>query len=91
MIFLNKDWEKMSLNEEILHFGYYHRYWNKDGTVNKDFYSDAISGLVLDLKEKKENALNFFYSVINPVIKDFCGDAYNTTGLARCCIPVFCS
>lgn len=68
MIFLNEYWEQMSLNGDIPHFGYYHRYWNKDGTVNKNFYSDAISGLILDLKEKKENALNFFYSVINPLI-----------------------
>lgn len=77
-IFTNESWEQVSLNGGIPHFGYYHRYRNRDGSVNPEFYSDAISGLVLDLKEKKENALNFFFSVIDP---------YIAKGISICVVP----
>lgn len=77
-IFLNDRWEQLSLNGGIPHFGYYHRYRNPDGSINPEFYSDAISGLVLDLKEKKENALNFFYSAIDHDINH---------GITLCVVP----
>ena len=60
-VFTNNEWEKLSLDGEILTYGYYRRYRLPDGTVNPAFRTDKISGLILDLKEKKESALNFFF------------------------------
>ena len=53
-VFINDEWENISLNGEILSYGYYHRYWNPDGTVNPEFKKDLISGKILDLKEKNQ-------------------------------------
>lgn len=62
-VFTNDIWEKMSIDEDVvIHFGYYRRYRLNDGTVNPDFRSDKISGLILDVKEKKEKGLNYFYN-----------------------------
>lgn len=67
-IFKNDNWEKMSLDGEILSYGYYHRYRNPDGSVNPDFKKDLISGKILDLKEKKERAIAFFFEQLDSEI-----------------------
>ncbi len=59
-IFVNEKWEQLSKEGYIPHFGYYHRYRLPDGQINEEFHSDKISGLILDVKEKKEKALNYF-------------------------------
>ncbi len=67
-IFENDNWEKLSLNNEVVQYGYYYPYRNPDGSVNPNFYKDRISGYILDVKEKKEKALNYFYNVLNTEI-----------------------
>ncbi len=69
-IFTNDDWEKISLEnaDRILHFGYYRRYRLPDGSVNPDFRADRISGLILDVKDKKERGLNYFYTQLQSEI-----------------------
>lgn len=69
-VFINDEWENISLNGEILSYGYYHRYWNPDGTVNLEFKKDLISGKILDLKEKKERAIAFFFNQLDGEICD---------------------
>lgn len=77
-VFKNEDWEELSKAGQIIHYGYYHRYRMKDGSVNPEFRTDAISGLILDLKEKKERGLNFFYSMLQDAIED---------GITICVVP----
>lgn len=67
-VFENDNWETLSQNGEIVQYGYYYPYRNPDGTVNPDFYKDRISGYILDVKEKKEKALNYFYNALNSEI-----------------------
>lgn len=61
-IFENEQWENLSLNDEIVLYGFYHRYW-VNGMKNQAF--NAYSGKILDLKEKKERGLSFFYNLLN--------------------------
>lgn len=67
-IFLVDEWETISINGGIPHYGYYHRYRLPNGEINKDFYADRISGLILDVKEKKERGLNYFYQQLENLI-----------------------
>lgn len=77
-IFLVEEWEKISINDGIPHYGYYHRYRLANGEVNKEFYSDMISGLILDVKEKKERGLNYFYQQLAGLI---------SKGVTVCVVP----
>lgn len=77
-IFVNDEWEKLSNEGEILNFGYYRRYRMPDGSINPDFRKDIISGLILDVKEKKEKGLNYFYQNLQDQIEK---------GIAICVVP----
>lgn len=77
-VFTNSEWERLSLEGNVLTYGYYHKYHLRDGTVNPAFRADKISGLILDLKEKKESALQFFFSVLRD---EFCH------GISVCVVP----
>ena len=68
-IFVDDNWEEMSIKGEIPHLGYYQRYRLPDGTVNPEFRKDRISGRILDLKQKDELAINFFFAQIDPEIE----------------------
>ncbi len=77
-VFKNIEWEKLSIAGGIPHFGYYRPYRMPDGTVNPRFREDGISGLILDVKDKRESGLNFFFSVLNPEIEE---------GITICVVP----
>ena len=68
-IFVDDNWEEMSIKGEIPHLGYYQRYRLPDGTVNPEFRKDRISGRILDLKQKDELAINYFFAQIDPEIE----------------------
>ncbi len=68
-IFYNDTWEEMSKDGEIVRYGLYHRYWNQDKTRNQAF--DVCSGRILDVKEKKENGISYFY---NQLDEEICKD-----------------
>lgn len=77
-IFTNKLWDEISMRGEILHCGYYHRYRNPDGSVNPGFYTDKISGYILDVKEKKARGMSYFYEQLrNEICK----------GVSICVVP----
>lgn len=63
MIFMDRE---KDLSDEIYSIGNYHSYWSY-GEKNPNF--DAYSGLLLDLKEEKEDALNHFHRIITSLIK----------------------
>lgn len=70
-IFTNDIWEELSKENEILSYGTYHRYRLADGSVNPSFRKDIVSGLILDVKEKKEKGLNYFFNALcNEIEKD---------------------
>ena len=77
-IFIDPDKERSSLRNEIITYGLYRRYRMPDGTVNPEFRVDTISGRILDLKEGKESALNFFFREISDEI---------CKGIAICVVP----
>lgn len=65
-IFYNQDWEDASENGQVVLCGFYHRYWNIDRTRNQAF--DMFSGRILDVKEKKEKGISYFYRQLDEEI-----------------------
>lgn len=67
-IFTNDEWEELSLYNGIPHLGYYRPYYMPDGSINPEFRKEKLSGLILDLKEKRPEALDYFFNMINDEI-----------------------
>lgn len=65
-IFLNEEWEAFSENGQVVLCGFYHRYWNVDRTRNQAF--DMFSGRILDVKDKKEKGISYFYQQLDEEI-----------------------
>lgn len=65
-IFYNEIWEEASENGQVVLCGFYHRYWNLDKTRNQAF--DMFSGRILDVKEKKEKGISYFYQQLDEEI-----------------------
>lgn len=64
-VFFNDEWDK---SEDVVVYGHYHRYWiGNEVNPNWDIYSRKI----LDLKQGKEVAINFFYNLLN---QELCKD-----------------
>ena len=62
-VFYNDNWENVTRNGRVALCGLYHRYRNPDNTKNPSF--DMYSGRILDLKEKKEIGISYFYSLLD--------------------------
>lgn len=75
-IFTNGQWEELSLQGEVVICGYYHRYRNKDGSHNNSF--DMFSGRILDLKDKKENGIRYFFNQLDDELCE---------GITICVVP----
>ena len=65
-IFYNEMWEDLSENGQVVLCGFYHRYWNPDKTRNQAF--DMFSGRILDLKDKKERGISYFFQQLDEEI-----------------------
>ena len=65
-IFSNMDWERASENGQVVLCGFYHRYWNSDRTKNQAF--DMFSGRILDVKDKKEKGISYFFQQLDEEI-----------------------
>ena len=65
-VFYNDNWEEISENGQVVLCGFYHRYWNPDKTRNQAF--DMFSGRILDVKEKKEKGISYFFQQLNEEI-----------------------
>ncbi len=77
-VFNNEFWNDIADRNEIVFYGYYHKYRLPNGDVNKEFYADKISALILDVKDKNESGLNFFFAQLQSEIKD---------GITICVVP----
>ena len=75
-IFVHDEWEKLSMNGIVILCGFYHRYWNYDGTRNQAF--DMFSGRILDVKEKKERGISYFFQQLDDEI---------CKGVSICVVP----
>jgi hypothetical protein len=65
-IFYNEEWEDALDEGRVVLCGYYHRYWNPDRTKNQAF--DMFSGRILDVKEKKEKGIDYFFRQLDDEI-----------------------
>jgi predicted amidophosphoribosyltransferase len=75
-IFCNECWEEISENGQVVLCGFYHRYWNPDKTRNQAF--DMFSGKILDVKEKKERGISYFFQQLD---EEIC------KGVSICVVP----
>ena len=57
MVFTNPDWNGTG---EIVVYSNYHKYWIDRERGIKNPYFDVFSGKILDLKESKGQAIDFF-------------------------------
>lgn len=77
-IFCNEEWESVSENGQVVLCGFYHRYWNTDRTRNQAF--DMFSGRILDVKDKKEKGISYFFQQLD---EEIC------KGVAICVVPSY--
>ncbi|MBE5838869.1 phosphoribosyltransferase [Butyrivibrio sp.] len=65
MVFSNDAWNNTG---EIVVYSNYHKYWLDRERQIKNPLFDVFSGKILDLKNGKESAINFFYNLIDSEI-----------------------
>ena len=71
MIFTDSTLNGENQLQEVKYIDVYYPYWIKDqyGNKIKNPKFDNFSGLILDLKEGKPQAINHFYKVVHPQIR----------------------
>lgn len=75
MVFKNDKWNGTG---EIVVYSNYHKYWLDRERRIKNPLFDVFSGKILDLKEGKNTAINYFYNLINEEICE---------GVTICVVP----
>lgn len=75
MVFVNEEWNK---SEDIVVYSNYHKYWLDRERGIKNPLFDVFSGKILDLKQGKNEAINYFYNLINVEICE---------GVTICVVP----
>ena len=65
MVFINDAWNNTG---DIVVYSNYHKYWLDKERTQKNPLFDVFSGKILDLKEGKESAVEYFYNLIDAVI-----------------------
>lgn len=75
MVFVNSEWNN---TDEIVVYSNYHKYWLDRERKIKNPLFDIYSGRILDLKEGKKQAVNYFYNLINAEINE---------GVTICVVP----
>lgn len=75
MVFVNESWNN---TDEIIVYSNYHKYWlDKERRIKNPLF-DVYSGKILDLKDGKNQAINYFYNLLDAEI---CSD------VAICVVP----
>ena len=59
MVFVNEEWNNTG---DIVVYSNYHKYWLDRERKIKNPLFDVFSGRILDLKEGKQTAINYFYN-----------------------------
>lgn len=67
MVFINEQWNNTG---DIVVYSNYHKYWLDRERKIKNPLFDVFSGKILDLKEGKQSAINYFYNILNEEICD---------------------
>lgn len=75
MVFINDEWNETG---DIVVYSNYHKYWLDRERKIKNPLFDVYSGRILDLKEGKENAIKYFYNLLNAEICE---------GVTICVVP----
>lgn len=75
MVFVNEQWNNTG---NIVVYSNYHKYWLDRERKIKNPLFDVFSGKILDLKEGKIAAINYFYNLIDAEICD---------GVTICVVP----
>ena len=65
MVFVNEEWNDTG---DIVVYSNYHKYWLDRERKIKNPLFDVFSGRILDLKEGKQTAINYFYNLLNEEI-----------------------
>ncbi len=65
MVFINENWNDTG---DIVVYSNYHKYWLDRERHIKNPLFDVFSGKILDLKEGKQEAVRYFYNLIDPEI-----------------------
>ena len=65
MVFINDNWNNTN---DIVVYSNYHKYWLDRERGIKNPLFDVYSGRILDLKQGKMSAINFFYNIIDSEI-----------------------
>lgn len=75
MVFVNETWNNTG---NIVVYSNYHKYWlDRDRKIKNPLF-DVFSGKILDLKEGKKSAIQYFYNLI---------DAEICEGVTVCVVP----
>lgn len=75
MVFVNEAWNQTG---DIVVYSNYHKYWLDRERKIKNPLFDVYSGKILDLKEGKMSAVQYFYQLLDPEIR---------SGVAICVVP----
>lgn len=75
MVFKNENWNGTG---DIVVYSNYHKYWLDRERQIKNPYFDVFSGKILDLKQGKSSAIQYFYNLLNQEICD---------GVTVCVVP----
>ena len=75
MVFINEQWNNTG---DIVIYSNYQKYWLDRERKIKNPLFDVFSGKILDLKEGKQSAINYFYNILNEEICD---------GVTICVVP----
>ncbi|MDD3367425.1 MAG: hypothetical protein PHP50_00875 [Lachnospiraceae bacterium] len=67
MVFRNETWNHTG---DIVVYSNYHKYWLDRERKIKSPLFDVFSGKILDLKEGKSSAINYFYNLVDAEICD---------------------
>lgn len=75
MVFVNEAWNQTG---DIVVYSNYHKYWLDRERKIKNPLFDVYSGKILDLKEGKMSAVQYFYQLLDPEIR---------SGVTICVVP----
>lgn len=75
MVFINEEWNNTG---DIVVYSNYHKYWlDRERRIRNPLF-DVFSGKILDLKQGKEEAVRYFYNLV---------DAEICKGVTICVVP----
>lgn len=81
MVFINEQWNNTG---DIVIYSNYHKYWLDRERKIKNPLFDVFSGKILDLKEGKQSAINYFYNILTKKYAMECWLLRQNVKVVRC-------